>query len=121
MINKSIIIGEYADLSGMSDVAYGPFEEKRATEIAEELTDGGWKEMNWKAVPLDRLPGEPVPVKGKTMEEMIAEKQANPLFKVLDQRQGDDEAEGRTPSDVEKSWAEHMDPSKQVPFSVPES
>lgn len=109
MVSRSIIIGEYTDLSGISDVAYGPFEEKRAEEIAGELTDGGWKEMEWKAIPLDRLPGEPVPVKPRTMEDMIAEQQANPLFKVLEQRQGDDETEGRTPSDT------------PVPFSVPES
>lgn len=90
-MTRSIVIGGWHTEAGMSEYAYGPFPNERAEEIAEQLTVGNWQMLKWTAVPLGKLPGEPLPAKPPpTLDQLEAEQAENPLYQILQQRQGDE-------------------------------
>jgi hypothetical protein len=53
-----VVIGAYADGSGMSGWAYGPFSARTADSVVKVLNDGCWHGMHWSVLPLRRLPGQ---------------------------------------------------------------
>lgn len=54
---QAVVIGQYVDRSGLSDMCYGPYDVERASVVAGQLEDGRWYGMNWIVMPVGQLPG----------------------------------------------------------------
>lgn len=54
---QAVVIGQYGDRSGLSDMCYGPYDVERANVVAGQLEDGRWYGMNWIVMPVGQLPG----------------------------------------------------------------
>lgn len=58
--DRYVVAGHYHDGSGRSETIYGPYDQARATAIAQELARGDWLSMTWQAYPLTLTPWESV-------------------------------------------------------------
>ena len=56
--NLAMVVGYYPGESVFDEACYGPYLRPYAETVAKELSEGGWHHVQWKALPIKRMPGE---------------------------------------------------------------